>query len=199
MPLTRLMYLSETLSYIIAILAITWCLGASEILKGAFLYPLALLIAVITGFILHELAHRNMARKYGCFSRFVLDPIGLLLTIVSGLIPVIKIILPGYVFISIPYYDPVLTRRIEGITAAVGPLVNIVIAILSYTVISLFKAPLIVFLILNTMTVVNAWIAFFNLLPIPPLDGSRVIKWNPVMWGLMFLASIVLLILSGWF
>jgi Zn-dependent protease len=30
---------------------------------------------------------------------------------------------------------------------------------------------------------INLWIAFFNLLPIGPLDGRKIIEWNPIIWG----------------
>lgn len=32
---------------------------------------------------------------------------------------------------------------------------------------------------------VNAWVAFFNLWPIPPLDGWKVMRWNVGYWAVM--------------
>ncbi|MCD6434530.1 MAG: site-2 protease family protein, partial [Candidatus Diapherotrites archaeon] len=29
---------------------------------------------------------------------------------------------------------------------------------------------------------INFFLAFFNLLPVPPLDGSKVIVWNKFVW-----------------
>jgi Zn-dependent protease len=32
---------------------------------------------------------------------------------------------------------------------------------------------------------INSWLAFFNLLPLPPLDGSKVIVWKWQVWLLL--------------
>ena len=56
------------------------------------------------------------------------------------------------------------------------------------------RAPYLISLVLAVFKV-NAGLAFFNMLPIPPLDGSKVVTWNPVAWllviGFAFLLSFV--------
>ena len=42
---------------------------------------------------------------------------------------------------------------------------------------------------------VNLWLAIFNMLPIPPLDGSKVLSWNKVIWA-SFFALLVLIFLA---
>jgi len=32
---------------------------------------------------------------------------------------------------------------------------------------------------------VNLWLAAFNMLPFPPLDGGKVLSWNPIIWALV--------------
>jgi Zn-dependent protease len=44
---------------------------------------------------------------------------------------------------------------------------------------------------------INAWLALFNLLPIPPLDGSKMIRTNPALW-LPVIAVAALLVLWLW-
>lgn len=64
-----------------------------------------------------------------------------------------------------------------ALVAIAGPLTNLVIAFISFGVFALFGAPSegLLSQILVTMVTVNLGFFIFNMLPIPPLDGSRVI------------------------
>ena len=42
----------------------------------------------------------------------------------------------------------------------------------------------------------NAFLALFNMLPIPPLDGSKIYKWNPAVYIMMLVASATLLLVA---
>lgn len=197
MALARIAELSETTSFILALLAITWCFSGWSVIEGDMYTVSLAFAAALTSFLPHELAHRAMARRYGCFSRFILDPMGLILTIVSGILP-IKIVFPGYVLISIPYYDPRMSRYIEGVSATVGPIVNIAVASIAYLIMEFtFLNPLIM-IALWWIARLNAWIGFFNLLPIPPLDGSKIVRWRITVWLPLFIVSIILLKLTEW-
>jgi Zn-dependent protease len=37
---------------------------------------------------------------------------------------------------------------------------------------------------------INLQLAFFNLIPFPPLDGSKIVRWNPALWGGLVAAAI---------
>jgi Zn-dependent protease len=69
-----------------------------------------------------------------------------------------------------------------GKIALAGPLTNIILAYLF------------LFFNFDFLKTVNAWIAFFNLLPIPPLDGSKVLHWKFGGWAFFFVLAIILLI-----
>ncbi len=202
MALTRIVTLREPIAFIIALIAISLTVGSRYLVYGPITFFPIVAASVSLAFLPHELMHRYIARKMGCFSRFVLDPLGLMLTLVTA-IPFIpfKIIIPGYVLISSHYYDPVTRKRIEGVSAIAGPLTNLVIALIGIVLLNTVEL-LIVNQYLNIfllyLIIVNAWIAFFNLLPVPPLDGSKIISWKPINWALLFTLSIILLFLY-WF
>jgi len=41
---------------------------------------------------------------------------------------------------------------------------------------------------------VNGMLAAFNMLPVGPLDGKKVLAWNPAAFGLLLAGAAVLLI-----
>ena len=202
MALTRIVTLREPIAFIIALTAISLTVGSRYLVYGPITFFPIVAASVSLAFLPHELMHRYIARKMGCFSRFVLDPFGLMLTLATA-IPFIpfKIIIPGYVLISSHYYDPITRKRIEGVSAIAGPLTNLVIALIGIVLlntVALLIANQYLNIFLLYLIIVNAWIAFFNLLPIPPLDGSKIISWKPINWALLFTLSIILLFLY-WF
>lgn len=189
-----------SLSLAISILAISMAVGLRYLLSWHLSSFLVVVLATILAYIPHELMHIAVARRLGCLSTYTLDPVGLVLTLVSSTLPV-KIIMPGYVIISAPYYDSFTRRRIEAITASAGPLTNIAIGLgalfLQLVLTEVFSHHVtLTLLLLQVIVQLSAWIAFFNLLPIPPLDGSKIIAWNPLTWGAMFASSIGLMLYS---
>ncbi|MDK2383369.1 MAG: peptidase M50 [Candidatus Korarchaeota archaeon] len=133
---------------------------------------------IVSAVLVHELAHRQVARRMGCYSRFVLVPMGFAITVVSAALP-IKFLAPGYVGISCPYYAA--TRRAELWISASGPLTNLVMA----SAAALLEAVAYPALMVEA-ALLNAWLAFFNLLPLGPLDGAKVFRASPPTWLAMF-------------
>ncbi len=139
---------------------------------------------IVVAVVVHELAHRQVARSYGCGARFILEPRGFILTVVSAFLP-FKILAPGYVGIVCWGYpagrgDPELS------IAAAGPASNIVLGLAARLALPL--AGSYAWLFANAAAL-NGWLAFFNLIPFPPLDGSKVVRRSPAMWALMMLAA----------
>jgi len=199
--LYRIVELDEKISILITIIVLSLVFGSRYLITIDLInFTLTTIVSSIA-VIPHELAHRWVARKMNCYSRYVLDPFGLVLTLITA-IPYIpfKIIMPGYVLVFSTTFDPVYSKRINGIVSYFGPLTNILISIVSIVLLTLIKYInnihfiIIVFLILAVR--LNSWIAFFNLIPIPPLDGSKVINWKPHLWIILFVISIILWILS---
>ncbi len=138
---------------------------------------------IALSFILHELAHKFVAQYYGMWSEFRLDPLGTMLSLFTALSP-IKLIAPGAVVI----FGFATTRDKVGKISMAGPLANIV-QILLFTFLSQFHW------IFGFAVLINADIAFFNLLPISILDGRKIFGWSKKAWAALFLPVLVLWIL----
>jgi Zn-dependent protease len=151
---------------------------------GIFITTLFVIIVV---FVSHEiLGHKFVAQHYGCDAEYKIWPLGLFLGLITALIPGgFVIAAPGAVYIS-PYKKKFafkishLTRKQYAIISLAGPLINVLLAI---SLLSLnFFYPLELF----TLTArISFFLAFFNLLPIPPMDGSKIISWNLKVWLLV--------------
>ena len=49
--------------------------------------------------------------------------------------------------------------------------------------------------VFGTLAWINGWLALINLLPVPPLDGSKIMAWKPLFWFILFLAAVLLVFL----
>lgn len=144
-------------------------------------------IAIATAFICHEIAHKYMGQKYGYWSEFRMYPMGLLFALFFALFTGFIFAAPGAVRI---YGNP--DREQSGKISVAGPLTNIIIAIISIGVM-IFTTGFIA-LLASFVAFINAFLAFFNLLPLGPLDGTKVFRWNKGIWISLIILSIGLLI-----
>jgi Zn-dependent protease len=63
-----------------------------------------------------------------------------------------------------------------ALIAVSGPLTNLLIAFVAFGIMSIFNIQVLIYgNVLSTIVLVNLGFFVFNMLPIPPLDGSRVI------------------------
>ncbi|MCX6783195.1 MAG: site-2 protease family protein [Candidatus Levybacteria bacterium] len=139
--------------------------------------------------ILHELAHGYMADRLGdptprLSGRLTLNP-------KNHIDPFMSIILPGLLMLSgspvifggakpvpVDSFNLKDGRKDIALVALVGPLTNIIIAIaaaglIKITIISSINHPLLM-LVFNKIVDINLILGIFNILPIPPLDGSKL-------------------------
>ena len=137
-------------------------------------------LTVVPAFILHELAHKVVAQRRDMFAEFRANFYGLvgglILTELSGLLFAI----PGAVVI----YGAA-DKRDAGVISIVGPGVNLVLGYGAMVLHVLFPraahgvvANAGVGSIFELVALMNAILAAFNMLPVPPLDGSKVWKWS---------------------
>jgi Zn-dependent protease len=155
--------------------------------KNAFM--LALFVAVFTAsFLAHELAHKFAAQRNGLWAEFRLTFFGAALTLLSTISPFFKIISPGAVMIG-GFFD----RKRVGKISIAGPATNITLSLAFLLAALSVPTESLVFLL---SFAINAWIAFFNLIPFGILDGFKVFSWNKWIWALAFAISLILTITS---
>jgi Zn-dependent protease len=160
--------------------------------QGALPYALGISAFVtIVGFLMHELAHKFAAQRYGAWAEFGLFPMGLVLCLFFSLF--------GFLFAApgAVYIQGSITKRQYGVISIVGPLTNLAFGaafMLLWLYAPVGAALSFAFYMIGFLSV---WMALFNLLPIPPFDGSKVIVWSVPVWLLAFLVS-VFFSLIGW-
>lgn len=138
-------------------------------------------LAVGTGFLLHELAHKYVAIHFGAKAEYRAWNLGLLVALAFAIFAGFIFAAPGAVYI---FGKPVSTRE-NGIISLAGPLMNIVVALLSFGIGVLYASTQIGS-VAQIVGSINLYLAFFNLLPVFILDGAKVFAWNKLVWGVLF-------------
>lgn len=157
------------------------------------LYQISIwILPVLFAITLHEVAHGYVADKLGdstarALGRLTLNPVKHIDPIGTLLVPAIMILLPlGFVF-GWAKPIPVNTRNLPNprkdmaLVAVAGPLANLAMAfawgafiLLAYLVPDLGIQKGIVDMAQNGV-IINVLLMVLNLLPLPPLDGGRVL------------------------
>ena len=169
-------------------------------------------IAVGTGFLLHELAHKFVAQRYGYRAEYKASIWGLALTFIMAVSIGIVFAAPGAVMIrkgtySSPqstleynpnddaYWDR-LERRVGGedlwISLA-GPVTNIILAAFFFSMLmsgALSNIPILLDAA-GYAIFINLMLAAFNLIPIDPLDGGKIFRGNAALWAIVAVPTIL--------
>ncbi len=169
---------------------VRWRILTIDILSLATVIVIAF-VAVITGFFLHEIGHKIVAQRYGCWAEFRAWPQGLLLAIITAFVGFL-FAAPGAVYIK-----GYLSKEENGKVSASGPGMNIITVSL--------LLPLLIFVVdprsvlgglILLICFINVILGGFNMIPFPPLDGSKIIRWNPGIWiGIILILGVYLILL----
>ena len=185
-------------------------LASLLVLTVAFTYPslrpetmIIVAFGVGTGFLLHELAHKFTAQRYGYAADYEASPLGLLLALGLSFITGGGFVFaaPGAVMIrgrravygQYDYYlDSLKSAKEFAYISVSGAVVNLVLAI-SFYIASFFVVPHdFAYSVLITGARINVFLAGFNMIPFGPLDGAKVWRYNPVLWLMVGVPSIIL-------
>ena len=158
-------------------------------LEPAFLIVIAISgFTVGIGFIFHELGHKFLAQRYGCWAEFRANNFMLGLALVFSFFGFI-FAAPGAVYIK-----GYLTKRKNAYISLIGPVINLIVGLIFGLIAFLFPVTQVV--CIPGMTI-NFWLGLFNLLPFPAFDGFKVFIWNKLVYGVFLLIAIVLVFGSG--
>ena len=185
------------ISFIVIALGFTILYSNGDYSHITLIFPVVM-IGVGAGFIFHELGHKFSAMHYGYYAEYELWPTGLLIALVSSFFGFI-FAAPGAVVI----YSNGMEERTNGIISIAGPLVNIALGLIFFIILgslgnSIYtETGAILSLICVLGTRINFFLAAFNLLPIPPLDGSKVLSWSVPIWVITFAIAAILVLFFG--
>ena len=178
-------------------------------------------IMLLVGFPVHEFAHALAAYRLGdstakLFGRLTLNPVAHFDPL-GGILLAVSFIGSGFGFgwaKPTPVNPANLAggRRGEAMVAAAGPLSNLVLAAAAALPLRFIlntnlatEVPELIILILGLFVYINLVLMIFNLLPIPPLDGSKVLfaflpprlawQWRPILEQYGFILLLLLFFL----
>ena len=145
------------------------------------------LIILLFSIVLHEVSHGSMANSLGdptakYAGRLSLNPIKHLDPIGSVLVPIFLLILTQGQF-AIGWAKPVPINPYNfrnpkwdnAKVAIAGPGANILVALFFGLILRFFPLPAALFALFSIICLLNLLLAIFNLIPIPPLDGSHIL------------------------
>lgn len=148
-------------------------------------------VPVLFSIVVHEVSHGWVAQKLGdntaaAMGRLTLNPINHIDILGTVVLPLIGIVMGGFVFgwaKPVPvnpynFYQHINIRKGMMWVALAGPVSNLVLAFAgSFLLVAtqyFFPNEFLVFLA-SAFVWINIYLALFNLVPIPPLDGSKIL------------------------
>ena len=155
-------------------------LGALSDPSAFLAYGVLALITFTPGFLIHEIAHKIQARKYGCWAEFRASPSGLRFGVLLAAILGIVFMAPGAVMVA-----GNTTREQFGKVALAGPVSNVVLWCIGLaSAVAFGGGGGIVDDVIYYWMWANGILGALNMLPFGPLDGKKIKTWSDVMFWL---------------
>lgn len=154
----------------------------SNLLGANLIY---VLVSIVIGLSIHEAMHAFVAHWLGDttaqdMGRLSLNPLKHIDPLTTIALPIITLIVfqvPILAARPVPF-NPARVKYDEfggALIAAAGPFTNLALAIIGAIILHLVPGGAVVVNFLTTFIVLNVSLFVFNIIPIPPLDGSRVL------------------------
>lgn len=170
-----------TMAFTIALAFMTTggVLGAIGNIEAFFIGGVIYFLALSPAFVLHELAHKFSARKYGCWAEFRASPSGLRFGVFLAALTGIVFMAPGAVMVV-----GNTTKSQFGKIALAGPVTNVALWLLGLGAVLIGLGEIsILGTILTPWMWGNAILGTFNMLPFGPLDGRKIKTWSDsIFW-----------------
>lgn len=165
--------------------------GAANLASLQFIENLLIAALVCgVGFVVHEVAHQKVAQRFGAKAHFAADNRWLLISIALAF--------TGF-FIAAPgavWHTGVNDTKRVGQIALAGPLSNYILAIIFLLLYPLVYVLGLDFDIFLTICMVgfsfNAWIGLFNMIPLGPFDGTKILAWSRLVYGVMVAVGVLM-------
>jgi len=130
-------------------------------------------ILVIFSFFVHELGHKFVAQKYNAWSEFRAYPFGLAFALIISIVAGFLFAAPGAVYIK-----GNIDRVMNGKISLAGPAVNFMIAAIAIIICFILTEGTLIYSIFSMLAYLNAFLGLFNMIPVLPFDGSKIVAWD---------------------
>ena len=141
------------------------------------------MLTVGVGFLLHELAHKIVAVRFGQVASFKADYKMLALCIGAAF--------AGFLFAApgAVYHRGRITLEQNGLVSVAGPLTNVALVAVF---LPLAFVPGFLGQVGQLGVLINAFLAAFNMIPFGPLDGKTVLSWSKPVFAVVFVGTVLL-------
>lgn len=149
------------------------------------------IIIIIFSIIIHEVSHGYVAWRLGDNTardagRLSLNPLVHIDPVGTVIVPLVLYYTTGFAIgsakpVPVNPHNFKDVRKGTLLVGLAGPLSNFLMALTLSILNNILPLPYILRYFLNSAAMINLVLCFFNLIPIPPLDGSRVLAYflNP--------------------
>ena len=149
-----------------------------------------MVVVVGFGFVLHELAHKFAAIRYGYWAEYKMWFQGLILALITSYFGFV-FAAPGAVYIHGYNIKP----SENGKISLAGPATNMILALL-FLMLGPLAAQYNLLGVAVLGATINSFLAVFNLIPLVVLDGAKIFRWNPLIWVVSMAMAVILLLSS---